>query len=413
MTMSPPRILQIAHNHPIFHAGGTELTAMALHRQALAEGVDSWFLGALDDTQIRPNQGTQMIGLSEDGRESALFAEDFKRFSLSQEDFFGFQRELQAYLRSVRPDVVHVHHMLNFGLEALHLIRNTLPDARMILTLHDYYLICANNGQLFKHDTMTRCRGPQLHDCLKCIPQMTANDFSMRQLDITHALRLFDHLVSPSYFLKSMFEGQFSQFSPIEVIENGYFGEEAPPPVRRRISGGPIVFGYFGNISAVKGLPDLLTAADILLERGVGEFRIRVHGAQLFEDKPLTDRMALAKSRLGHRLTFQGAYQGHETGRLMSEVDCVVFPSIWWENAPLVINEALYCQRPVIAYPHGGAPEILKRHGGGLFPASSDPEAMADLMQDVIEQPSLLDMAFGRVPDRADLLRSYMRLYRS
>jgi hypothetical protein len=38
---------------------------------------------------------------------------------------------------------------------------------------------------------------------------------------------------------------------------------------------------------------------------------------------------------------------------------------------------------------------------------------MADLMQDVIEQPSLLDMAFGRVPDRADLLRSYMRLYRS
>jgi hypothetical protein len=68
------RILQIAHNHPRFHPGGTELTALALHRQALMSGLDSWYLGALDETQILPNLGTQMIALSADQREAALCA---------------------------------------------------------------------------------------------------------------------------------------------------------------------------------------------------------------------------------------------------------------------------------------------------------------------------------------------------
>lgn len=411
MTDAPLRILQIAHNHPMFHAGGTELTALALHRQALTEGLDSWFLGALDETQIRPNQGTQMLGLSEDGRESALYAEDFQRFSLSQEDFFGFQREFQSYLRSVRPDVVHVHHLLNFGLEAMHVVRKTLPGAKLILTLHDYYLICANNGQLFKHDVMERCKGPALHDCLRCLPQATANDLSMRRLDIENTLTLFDHLVSPSHFLKSMFANRFSRPFDIAVVENGYIGEDRPAPAPRGAAAAPVVFGYFGNISAVKGLPDLLAAADILLERGVNEFRIRVHGAQLFEDKPLTDRLERAKSTLGHRIAFRGAYPSDAAGVLMSQVDCVVFPSIWWENAPLVIYEALRQRRPVIAYPHGGAPEILGRHGGGLLAAASDPEALADRMQAVIEQPSQLEVRFGGVPNRTDLLRAYLPFY--
>jgi glycosyltransferase involved in cell wall biosynthesis len=410
MTNRSPRILQIAHNHPMFHAGGTELTALALHRQARAEEIDSWFLGALDNTQVKPNQGSQMIGLSEDGRESALFAEDFSRFSLSQEDFFGFQREFQHYLRWLKPDAVHLHHVLNFGLEALHVIRNTLPGARIVATLHDYYLICANNGQLFKHDVMARCRGPALHDCLLCVPQATANNFSMRHLDISNALGLVNHLVSPSHFLKTMFEGRFEKAPPITVIENGYIGEEQAV-ASTRVASGPVVFGYFGNISAVKGLPDLLTAADILMQRGVEGFRIRVHGAQLFEDKPLTDRMSLARQRLGHRIAFSGAYQGDMTGQLMSGVDCVVFPSIWWENAPLVIYEALYHRRPVIAYPHGGAPEILRRHGGGVFPRASDPEAMADAMQAVIEDPSKLAVEIAPVPTRADLFNAYRSLY--
>ena len=55
MQSSGKRILQIAHNHPRFHPGGTELTALALHREALEQGLDSWYLGALDETRLPPD----------------------------------------------------------------------------------------------------------------------------------------------------------------------------------------------------------------------------------------------------------------------------------------------------------------------------------------------------------------------
>ncbi len=40
-------------------------------------------------------------------------------------------------------------------------------------------------------------------------------------------------------------------------------------------------------------------------------------------------------------------------------MDWVVTPSIWWENAPLVIDEAFAQKRPVIASDMGGMAESV------------------------------------------------------
>jgi glycosyltransferase involved in cell wall biosynthesis len=407
-----PRILQIAHNHPRFHPGGTELTALALHRQALASGLDSWYLGALDEDQTLPGLGTQMIALSDDQRESALFTSGFDRFPLSQLDQFGFLREFMDYLRAIQPDVIHLHHVLNFGLEAFFAIRRTLPDVRIVLTLHDYYLICANNGQLYKHDIKQRCPGPTLAECLKCRPDKRASDFAMRALDIRNALSLCDHLVSPSHFLKDKFDRYLQPEHEITVIENGYLGADIAPAASAAADDQPATFGYFGNVSAVKGLADLLDAADVLTRSGVADFRIAVHGAQLFEDKILYDRIQAAKASLGDRIVFLGQYQPEDMGRHLEDIDCLVFPSVWWENAPLVIYEALYHGRQVISYPHGGAPEILARYGMGIPAQRSDPTALADAMRTLIEDRSLAAKKPDRtIPGRDELLRNYLRLY--
>jgi hypothetical protein len=64
-----------------------------------------------------------MIALSPDHRESALFTDSFVRFGLEQPDQLGFVREFTDYLRAINPDVVHFHHLLQFGLEAIHATR--------------------------------------------------------------------------------------------------------------------------------------------------------------------------------------------------------------------------------------------------------------------------------------------------
>lgn len=412
MPASTKRILQIAHNHPSFHPGGTELTALALHRQALEEGLDSWYLGALDSLQTVPNLGTQTIALSDDHRESAIFTDFFIRFGLEQPEHLGFLREFVDYLKLVKPDIIHFHHLLMFGLEAVHAARKALPDAKLILTAHDFYLICPNNGQLYKHDKKERCPGPQLRDCVKCIPQATAIDIALRKQDIAMTLRLFDRIAVPSHLLKSKLETYLSLEQPIEFVENAFLGETGEIASPRRASDGQVVFGYFGNISAIKGLSDLLDAADILMARGRGGFRIHVHGAQLFKDQVLKDRMDAAQETLGLAVRFFGGYQAADAAMLMADVDCVVFPSLWWENAPLVIYEALQHVRQVIAYPHGGAPEILARYGAGLIAGRSTPEAMADEMERVLDDPELARCNPSRkIPSRKELFSGYSTLY--
>lgn len=406
------RILQIAHNHPQFHAGGTELTALALHREALRLGHDSWYLGALERRQVVPNLGTHMIAITPDQREAAIYCDSFWRFELAQESYFGVLRELRQYLEQLRPDVVHVHHILNFGLELFHVLRVALPEAKIVFTLHDYYLICANNGQLFKHDSRQRCDGPNLADCLKCFPKRSANEFRMRGLAVENALSLCDHLVSPSQFLKEKMVKYLELMRQIEIVENGYLGPEGVSAAPPRVENGCVTFGYFGNVSAVKGLSDLLDAADLLMEKGRTDFRVHVHGTQLFEDKVLAERINGARRSLVGRLNFLGQYKAEEMAGLMDDVDCVVFPSVWWENAPLVIYEALYHGRQVICYPHGGAPEILRRYGVGLFAKKSVPSALADAMEEVLEDKTLLCGKPSKpVPGSRQLFDGYRRFY--
>jgi glycosyltransferase involved in cell wall biosynthesis len=414
MPASGKRVLQIAHNHPRLHPGGTELTALALHRQAREEGIDSWYLGALDGAQITPRRGSQMIALSPDHRESALFTDSFVRFGLEQPDQPGFVREFTDYLRAIKPNVVHFHHLLQFGLEAIHAARNMLPDVKLILTAHDFYLICANNGQLYRHDTKQRCLGPNLAECPKCFSNVDAGDLILRRQNITATLRLFDKIVAPSYFLSSKLETYLSVRQPIEFVENAYLGDAEICETTQHRSGSDPVFAYFGNISAVKGLGDLLDAAGILKAKGRAGFRIHVHGAQLIHDQSLKDRMDATKHALGSAIQFFGAYRQEDLRTQMADVDCLVFPSLWWENAPLVIYEALHHGKQVIAYPHGGAPEILRRYDVGLVAAESHPTALATEMERVLDCPSLVIGSPKRqVPGRKQLLAAYSALYLS
>ena len=50
----------------------------------------------------------------------------------------------------------------------------------------------------------------------------------------------------------------------------------------------------------------------------------------------------------------------------MAEIDWVVVPSIWWENSPLVIQEAFLHGRPVICSDIGGMAEKVEHEVNGL-----------------------------------------------
>jgi glycosyltransferase involved in cell wall biosynthesis len=62
-----------------------------------------------------------------------------------------------------------------------------------------------------------------------------------------------------------------------------------------------------------------------------------------------------------------GRYDHQEVGRVLSAVDVVVVPSIWYEDAPLVIREAFLAGKPVVTAAFGGMQEWVEDGVNGLL----------------------------------------------
>jgi hypothetical protein len=150
--MTGIRLLTIAHNHPTLHPGGTEIFAHGLFRALRRRGHEGMFLGCTTRLHRTRKPGTVFQTVGHRADEMLLWTGHFDRFFLSQEDLQGIVVEFSELLQELRPDVVHFHHVLLGGLELLHLVRRVLPQARIILTLHDYYLMCPSDGQLLSAD---------------------------------------------------------------------------------------------------------------------------------------------------------------------------------------------------------------------------------------------------------------------
>ena len=91
----------------------------------------------------------------------------------------------------------------------------------------------------------------------------------------------------------------------------------------------------------------------------------------------------------------------------------MVVPSIWWENAPLVIQEAQAQGRPVIASNIGGMAELVEDGVNGLGVSPNDPRALASAMRRIAEEPELRRQAFQErtPPDDIDTTaRRYLEL---
>src|ERR1019366_2039767 len=126
------------HAHPDLQAGGTEIFARDLFRTLRRDfGAEGVFLAGTFAGQRPRSPGTpfQTVGGASD--ELLLWTAGFDPFFQSQIDLHGVMPEFSTLLRDLRPDVVHIHHLMTLGVEMVGLIRRVLPHARIVMTLHD------------------------------------------------------------------------------------------------------------------------------------------------------------------------------------------------------------------------------------------------------------------------------------
>jgi glycosyltransferase involved in cell wall biosynthesis len=112
------------------------------------------------------------------------------------------------------------------------------------------------------------------------------------------------------------------------------------------------------------------------------EGRLRLHGAN-YSEQPESMRAELDHLLEATRETvsYEGAYDHTVLPRLMAETDWVVVPSVWWENSPIVIQEAFVHGRPVICSDIGGMAEKVSHQVNGLLFNVGSPESLAETIR--------------------------------
>ena len=89
-------------------------------------------------------------------------------------------------------------------------------------------------------------------------------------------------------------------------------------------------------------------------------------------------------------VSHQGPYEHEIVREVMEHLDVLIVPSLWYENTPTVIYEALASGTPVIATDQGGMREFVQEYRGGwLFPRG-DVSALASLIERLSENPEMV-----------------------
>lgn len=411
------RLLALAHNHPALQPGGTEVVARNLFRRmrATVPGLEGLFLAAVTGALREARPGTLLQAAPGGVADEALIhLPHFDRFFLSQVDTHGLAATLGTVMDGLRPDIVHVHHPLQFGLEGLALLRRLAPrHARIVLTLHDYFAICPREGQLLRADGRL-CPGPAADACRRCLPDRPASDFVLRALSVRDAFRAVDALVAPSHFLRDRFVAAGWDPARITVLPNAVPGLATPPPPRALPPGGARDrFAFLGHINRFKGSLVALDASARLSGQGVAH-RLALHGGTAYQPPEFLAEFAAALAA-APAARHHGAYDAHELGARIAAADWVVVPSIWYENAPLVVLEAHRHGRPVICGDAGGMAELVRDGVDGLHAPIGDAEGWAEIMRRAATEHGLWERLAAGIrppPDLDAMAAAHLDLYR-
>jgi glycosyltransferase involved in cell wall biosynthesis len=316
-------------------------------------------------------------------------------------------------LLDVRPDVVHLHHYYHVGLELPLLVNRLLPAAAVVVTLHEFFAICRLSGQMV--DSLGHlCTASSPERCARCLGWPVHRTFARRDY-LQRALRHVDRFVTPSDFVRRRYVDWGLPNDSIRCVPNVLELDELDVAPPRDISARGLRLAYIGQVTPTKGVDVLVEAVKLARRHDPSAIEaVEVHGGgeDRFEDhfqRLVRDLRAGADSSV----RFLGPYAQQDLPGILDGVDAVVVPSVWWENSPVVIEEALARRVPVICSDIGGMAEKIRDGIDGWHFQAGNQASLAELLVR-LSQLGSLDLPQMRRPEStSDVVGQHLAAYES
>ncbi len=393
--MSEPRILIISHGHPDFSLGGGEIAAHAHWAEVRRRGIEAMLVSRVSESA--GHTGTPFLARSADGLEVLFNPPPVNHFRHSQPHRRVVHEDFRALLERFRPTVIHFHHYAHLGLELIREVRKYASDAPIVVTLHEFLAICHAQGQMLKKNGLL-CQKAAPLDCHMCFPDISPQDFFLREMFVKSFFGLVDQFVSPSQFLCDRYIAWGLPPEKMSVLENGQPRPNeviAEEPSAQALAARFVVLG---QLSRLKGTPVVLDAVRLLPKALRKRVRIEIHGSVQYVEDDFKAQFGKALSQLEDTVHFCGSYRSADVGDIIRHNGWVIVPSIWWENSPLVIQEAFAAGRPVICSNIGGMAEKVKHGVSGLHFRVNNAADLAARIEECATTPGLWASLRAGVP---------------
>jgi len=448
------RIVHVVQGMPPESLGGTEMYAAYLAAALRRRGHEVQVFTRVNDPH-RPECAVDTV--SYDGLPVTRVNNTFTRLNTFTQSYLNpdIAQHFGAFLDTVAPEVVHLHHLMYLSTTCVEeAARRGIP---VVMTLHDYWLIC-QRGRFLKPD-LSVCSGQTDEGCARCFAHLLSGKLTLmyqwlkpapgkhrwvrdwlrwlyaryvthrqpsaeaclqtaqRMMHIREICKAVSLFLAPSHFLREQFlafgipPGKiiFAECGLPPLVSNGSEAQisqteteiEIEIETRARFFGlrpqndrdHPLVFGYIGVVDPVKGIHLLVEAFAPLTKA-----ELRIYGGEA-DYAPYPNRVQfLAQLRQSPHIRMMGRYENYELGRILNEVDVVVVPSIWYENAPLVIREAFLARKPVVTAAFGGMREWVQEGVNGLLFRPRDVADLRRVLEQLIADPMLVEKLSRHFP---------------
>ncbi len=308
-------------------------------------------------------------------------------------------------LEEVKPDIVHIHHLLFLSLGIIHEIKK--KNIPIVFTLHDYWLVCPkgqllkSNLHLCKNSTQIGCsfclaRFLKFKNLLKELFKFLARGMSLR----TYSAQLkciykdVDLFISPSRFLLNKF---INSGMPLEKIMYSDYGINFDLfKDTEKIKSDKIRFDFIGTLIPSKGAHILIKAFNKIKS---GRATLKIYGKHFTANKIFGYYYRIRRmARYNKNIKFMGMFDNKDVANIFKEIDVLIFSSVWEENSPLVIHEAIISNTFIIASDLGGVGELVKHGQNGFLFKAGDVRDLQEKMEHIIENPRSIESLKNNMP---------------
>ncbi|MDD5638523.1 MAG: glycosyltransferase family 4 protein [Candidatus Pacebacteria bacterium] len=321
-------------------------------------------------------------------------------FSVANPYFF---LKLARILREKRYDIIHIHSFISvlspLVLAAIAIFNNSpvvmhIHNSLLICPFSgvtDDYKICPDHKKIFS--LHKKCKRPLKRKSNLFYDLAKLFRFSLSRYLAKKIVNIF---ICPSISLSKLIkESLFLEEK--EIVTLPYFVEKSvkiKSETKTKIKNNQLVF--VGRISKEKGLDVAIKAVSLLLEESDLYknilFKIVGDGPDFANLLDLTKKLGCSNS-----VRFVGRVDNDKVDNYYQESIALIVPSLWIENSPVAIYEAMRNKRPIVASNIGGLTDLVLDNKNGFLFKTGDCKSLAKAIKKIYgnSEKSIKMGAFG------------------